>query len=776
MADAKFEIERDGQTFEVTVPEGEDPNAALAEFTGEAVSEKGFMRGVGRGTRAVVGAVPKLVGGLGDIVAAGLNIPIASAERFAEATAERGLKRPVDVDPLPRFPTNRVETIEQLLTDVGFPESEGTAEQIQSLAAEFAIPGVGMGGALAKTAAKVPGAVQKVPGIVRGLGQEIAEFFTKTPARAVAAETGGAGGAATGRVIAEEEELGPTAQFLAEFAGGVGGGIAPTAGVNLARRAATKGLEVVAPFTEAGGARRAARAVQEASADPATAAVAAREAPEGVSPAIATEDPRLQAMAGRAMADDPAVEARITGGLARAEKRNLDELADIAKGTEPGDWQQRVVQAVAPEGTVVAKGQTDEMLSDANRAFKGAYDQAKGFPIETRVMKVAGGDDTMPDIILNAANDPAILVGHEVRNRVVKWLAGRFKATARVGKPVREIDGVRVHEIQSDDLLELRSIVRNEARRKNRSAAADTQAEGEILDNAARGITEILDSQLPDDALNVLRATDSQYRQFKTVEQASVRGAQGLTAGSLRQSIKSRESQGRVARGEVGPLGPLVEQGVDVKTILGKKDVQAAQRMIRTMTPEQRATTKADFTREIVQRAEGKIAGATKLKGARLLDEVEQNRAVLEAAGLEADDFARIERIGRELKMIQGRSTAKVDQLLTDNVGTVMRLVGAIAGSRAGTRALRFFGGAGGAGPSLILAQFGSRELQKTLRKLTVNRGDAIIRASMEDPGLHAALLIAPTDPVKQQAAAAKVINAWLLATGAETAAPVEEE
>lgn len=779
MADATFEIKREGQTFEVTVPEGEDPNTALAQFMGDTAPEetdRGFMRGLGRGTRAVVGAVPKLVGGLGDIVAAGLNIPIAGIERFGEATAERGLKRPVDID-LPRFPTNRVETIEQLLTDMGFPESETTGERIQSFMAEFAVPGMGAAGAITRGVAKVPGAVQKVPGIARGLGEEIAEFFTKTPGRAIAAETGGAGGAATGRVLAEEEEIGPLGQFFAELAGGVAGGIAPTAAVNLSRRAATRGLETIAPFTEAGGTRRAARALQEATDDPAAAALAAREAPEGVSPATATEDPRLQALEGRARVDDPAVEARITGGLAQAEKRNLDELADLAKGTDPGDWQHRVVQSVAPEGVVIAKGQTDEMFADAGRAFGTAYDGARGHDIQARLTRTIADEIAPPTAVSRAVNDPNVLVGDEVRTRVGRWLTNRFKDVAQKGR--RVLGGpadAPVHEVTSDDLLTLRSDIRNEARRRSKSASTDTQAEGELLNNAAREITNVLEDQLPQDAVNILRATDSQYRQFKTAENASVRGAQGLTAGSLRQAIRSRESQGRVARGETGPLGALAEQGADIKTILSKKDVQGAQRIVRTMTPEQRATTKSDFTRELVRRAEGKIAGETRLKGARLLDEVEQNRAVLKAAGLETDDFARIERIGKELKMIQGRSAAKVQELLTDNVGTVMRLLGAIGGSRAGTRLLRVFGGAGGAGPSLILAQFGSRELRKTLSKLSVDRGDAIMRAAFEDADLFAALLTAPTDSIKQQATAAKVINAWLVSAGAETAAPTKEE
>ena len=109
----------------------------------------------------------------------------------------------------------------------------------------------------------------------------------------------------------------------------------------------------------------------------------------------------------------------------------------------------------------------------------------------------------------------------------------------------------------------------------------------------------------------------------------------------------------------------------------------------------------------------------------------------------------------------------------------------AIAGSRAGTRLLKLFGGASGAGPSLILAQFGSRQMQKVLKGLNTDKADELLRAAIagakteDGSSVMAALLTKPTDTIAQQAADARVLQAWLLQAGAEAAGettPVDEE
>lgn len=784
MADQRFTIDQDGQKFSITVPEGEDPNEAITRVTGQqaAPEQESFGRGFARGSRPIVGAIPKMAGGLMDLAGAGLNLGL---DAFSTLGGTPSAGR--------RFPTNMVDRIDETLDIVGFPTPETPGERISDLAVETLIPGLGLTGAAVKSA-RAPGALREAPTVLRGLGDDIAEFFVGksapaagrpvreslgdlvAPARGIAAEAGGSFGAATGDVLSEEEGLHPVLRSLATLVGGFGGGVAPAATVNLGRKAAT-GIANQLGKSDL----RAAGAIQSRVAPEARAAAAqrAREAPEGVSAATATDEPGLQALENRALADDPGLDARVSRGLEEAEERNLSELAELSRGTDPGDFQHKVVQSVAPKGAQIVRGQTDEMIADAARAFNTAYSDVEGFAVQTRVMNVSGGDDMVPDVVARATSDPSVLVGDDVRRRVLKWLEGRFTALTRIGERVGGPDDMPIHQMESEDLLNLRSAVRSEARRRKRSPQADTQAEGELLNNAQREITGILESQLPPEALAKLQATDSKYRQFVTVEEASVRST-GLTGSALQQAIKQRKTLGQTARGDTGRLGQLADQGADLKTIFNKKDTQAAQRVVRSMTPEEQAVAKADFTGEVVRRAEGKVGGETRLKGARLLDELEQNRDVLKAAGFTDDDFAPIERIGRELKMIQGRSTKQVTELLEDNVGTVLRLLAAIGGTRAGTRALRLLGGSGGgAGPSFVLAQFGSQEMRKALSKLNVDGGEALIQRAMvpDDEGreLFAALLTKPTDPLKLQADHAQIINAWLARTAGE-AADAEDE
>jgi hypothetical protein len=204
--------------------------------------------------------------------------------------------------------------------------------------------------------------------------------------------------------------------------------------------------------------------------------------------------------------------------------------------------------------------------------------------------------------------------------------------------------------------------------------------------------------------------------------------------------------------------------------------------MVRTMNPTELRAAKGDFVRELENRATGKIDRIDTLLGRSLLNEVDNNRAVLKAAGFNADDIGRIERVGRSLQVMQARSAAAGVELISDDVGTVMRLLASIAGSRAGTRILKIFGGATGAGPSLILAQFGSRVMRERLGALTKDKAEALIRAALrgertaDGKDVFEALLVKPTDNIAKQADAARTIQAWLIGAGAEAADSTTEE
>lgn len=798
----KFRIEKDGQVFEVEVAEGEDPNVVLSKFLGGAQEERpsppagsiaaqiqanaspdelrllganrpdveaDIMRGTGLGIRAVAGAAPKVVAGVSDIGAGLLNlIPAAISAGDVALGGEPTTAR---------LSTGATEAVDELLNKF-FPEPETLPEKAIVGGGELALTGGAGGVALAPKL----GGLLRAPGsqkLLRSLGDEIGQFFAETPLKAGATELAGGVGTVGAGEVAKAADVGPLGQFFAELAGGVGGTVAPIGIMNLVRRGATSALNFGA---RAGGERRAAQLLQETAADPAAAAVAAREAPEGVLPARATEDPGLQALEAKVLADDPVLQARAVKDLEVAERVPLERLSsEFGPGTSKQEWQTRVVQETAPEGIVITQGQPDEMLSESFRAFKKAYGQAEGHKVKVNVPVSPSGKIQMPEGLLDAVFDPAILTGNKIRRRIATWLQGRYQALVKQGNRVGGTPENPVFELDSGQLIELRHIIRKQQRAKAKAGvtSADAAAEAELLANADRGLTETINRALPPEASAALRATDAKYANFKTVEEAIRRsGDQGLTSSALRGALKSRTPAGGFARGETGRLGELTEQGASVARILRAGDTEQAERLVRTMNPTELKAAKGDFVAELTKRATKKFQGESRLKGQDLLNELAKGRKVLKAAGFNDGDLSRIERVGRQVQTIQQKSPAAVTELLTDNVGTVMRLLAAVAGSRAGTRALKLLGGTTGAGPSLILAQFGSRQMQKQLTRLTVDKADALIRGAIDDPELFAALLVAPTSTIDQQARAARTIQTWLVSAGATAAdiTTIEEE
>lgn len=275
---------------------------------------------------------------------------------------------------------------------------------------------------------------------------------------------------------------------------------------------------------------------------------------------------------------------------------------------------------------------------------------------------------------------------------------------------------------------------------------------------------------MPADVSKALKDIDSRYVDYKTVERAVLNsGEKGLTPEGLRSALKQRNAPGKVARGETGDLGSMAERGTSAKKLLASDDLEQIKRATRTMDDAQKQALKADMNAQLMK------SGKSKLQGDDYLKAVAQNKEKLKAAGFTDEDFTRMNRIGKELKMIQARTPEAVQHLLDDNVGSLMRLFGAIAGSRFGTGVLKALGGAHGAGPSLILAQFGSQRAKEMLRGLSVDKAQQIIEAASTNKELYAALLTKPTDPLAVQAKAARTIQAWL-AEPAKEASGVEDE
>lgn len=775
-----FQFEKDGKTFEIDVADGEDVNAKIAQAMGSAPAQEqrslgeNFGRSVGRTGRIVTGAAPKLLGGLGDILSRGVNaleVGFDKADRFISGR-----------EPDPSFagslPTNRVQAIDETLTDVGFPEDETFAERASTLGLEALLTGGSGGVALAaraprlvKAAAPVTRqALKSTPSVLDDIGA----FFAKNPKTASALEVSGGAGASAGGELAADADVGPLGQFAAQLVGGGLGVVAPGVAVSTTRRIAQGARNIAEPITAAGVKTRAARELQARAQDPEAAAVAATDAPESVLPGRASGDPELQAIEARVLADDPKLAKQVSDDLEVAEATALSDLADdLPAGVDPKDFPNRVVQQVAPEGVTIAKGQPDEMIRSAEKGFRTAYQEAEGFPVQTQAVRVEGGNVSLRDMLREAADDPDILTSPEIQKRALQRVEARLAKLESKGARVGGPDDNPIFQVQSDDILELRSAIRTKSSQLRRAGRnnPDAAEEADVLNNMNKVLTEVLESQLPDSASAALRATDAKYAQFKTVEGAIVSsGKKGLTPDALRSSIRRSESPGKVARNETGELGKLAEQGADVPALIGKGKDDEIVRAMRTLDETQVKATQADITRKMIKDASPADAktGQAQLSGKGLTKQLEKNRSSLVAAGFTPADITRIERIAKRLTTIQSPGARPTAQLMNDNLGALTGLLARVAGAKSAKR-ITAITGTGGPG-ILSITGFAARQFERLFKTLNVDGAKNLITDSMQPTAegrkLFAALMTQSTASAAKRSRADATIKAWIAQSG----------
>lgn len=736
-----------------------------------------IQRGVALGARTVGSVIPKAATGIADLLATGLNLPIAGASKLSEISGGPPITA--------RLPTGSTETLDRLIDEI-FPSPEG-GEQLIDIIGNLALTG-GAGGQA--VAARRGTDLLRTPGD-KSLGanilDDIGDFFRQNPRLAGAGEIGGATGAVTASELADDPSIGPTGRALATVAGGIAGGIAPTAGVQLARRGGQKVVESLLPFTKPGSELRAARRLQEASGDVEGSVAALKEGtPEGVLPARAIEDPGLQRLEAKVLSDDPKLSVKAARDLEVVEKKALTKLADdFGPGTDKAEWQQEVILRGMPKDAELTVGQPDDMIRQAGLAFDGAYDDINGFPIKTQDFQI-GESTSIRGLIAKAIEDPDVFTTPEIQLRVSNRIEKRLAKLERVSPDVEGAPGVS--QVDSEELLTLRQAMRAKERglRKAGSSGNNTDAieEADLLNNVSKALTQVLESQLPPTASASLRLTDVAYGQFKIVQGAINRsGTAGLTPEALRAQVKATgATAAQFARGETGELGRLAEVGRDASKVLGKPDEAA--RLVRTADPIELKRIQSDLSTAIQNKSQSSLNKIKKLDGVKFLAELEKQTATLKAAGFSDKQLKGMKEVGTELKIVQSRSQDAVETLLGDNVNTVVRFLGAVVGSTSGTRALKLFSLASGAGPSLIIAQFGSRVMRQRLQSLSVNNADELIRSALSgattevngvQKSLLEALLLKPTATLRKQAQAAETIGAFLLELEGPTAETEEE-
>lgn len=593
-------------------------------------------------------------------------------------------------------------------------------------------------------------------GTVQNFLNSLAKNAYSAPKTYLASEALSAGGAGMMGQLAQESGAGPVGQLAAEFGGAMAGGlpIMAPAGFRAAREGLTASL---APMSTEGGMIRAARQTQQRAGGQEAAqraAVLLETIPGNVSPAQWIGDERLMAQEARLLADNPQMANQVKADLQDARIAAQESLLDsFGKPRTRQDWEKSVLEKVAPEGVVIQRGQTDEMLDEAYQAFTPLYDSAKGHPVNVSALDQG---------LQSSALDQEIIATDAERAAVGGWLKNQYSAVQRrlqSGQP------------QSDDLLEIRSRIRDERRSQSKRGNMER---ADLLGSAEAYLTQTLEQQLPEETIDILRAADSQYRKYKVVENAIYNaGDSALTPDQLSQSIRTGglTSASRYARGS----DPVVQElriaalgGKSTEEVLG--DPRRAALFVRGLDNDGRRAVQADFVNVLYNRAKGRATDATDagvplVSGKQLLSDINENKQVMARLGMSQGDIGRVENIAREITRMERRSPAAVDSLFTDGPASLLQLGAALIGAKSGQRMA-----GGGMGSSLVLAQYMSNRARRTLANLTSDEAERLMVDAATDPKLYKALLTKELVSPRTDKQTAQYLESWLLASAADKA------
>ena len=224
----------------------------------------------------------------------------------------------------------------------------------------------------------------------------------------------------------------------------------------------------------------------------------------------------------------------------------------VAAARERG-WQQTqalIGKEAAPPGyTPPAKTDVRDTYNDLKDAYNTAYDQFKGYPLQPVLMRVQGGNVPLSQAMAiprQAAADP------KSRRYVQSFIDN-------------ELGRIKGRQLTSGDLLTIRSNIRTKLR--DMSGNQNFPDAESLLQNAEKKATEVLESQLPPDAMKALREVDAKYGNFKVLEDAIVRSKDrpdAFTPAQFSMAVKeSTGSKGQYASGG-GRMRDIAAESVDV--------------------------------------------------------------------------------------------------------------------------------------------------------------------------------------------------------------------
>lgn len=199
-----------------------------------------------------------------------------------------------------------------------------------------------------------------------------------------------------------------------------------------------------------------------------------------------------------------------------------------ARGRGWTQTQNVIAQEAAPPGVKLKPRQDpQDMFRDLADAYDAAYDVGKGYPMLPVIRPATG-----PDVPLSQAL--------QVPRGAKGTDEGRKYAASVLNNELSSIKGLG-SKLSSDDLLAMRSRIRAEVRDLRKRPNAPLGAD-DILTNAEQKITAALDSQLPPNVVQQVRAIDAKYGNFKVLEDALNRAIdrpEGFTPAQFSQAVRA---------------------------------------------------------------------------------------------------------------------------------------------------------------------------------------------------------------------------------------------
>lgn len=242
----------------------------------------------------------------------------------------------------------------------------------------------------------------------------------------------------------------------------------------------------------------------------------------------------------------------------------LRQIINPRRDAAKGQWQNAVLNEARPPGMPKFNGDAaiSDRLDTAYRGFDDAYAPVKA----QEVYPAVHGTQPAPlqstakkaGALAQAAADPNVLTTADKRAAVDAFLRNQLSIL-----PGGEAHPGILKKVPAEQLLTIRSNIRQAVRQKLAGATPDYDT-AKMLDKAEEAVTSALESQLPPEAMEALRAADAAYAKHKVVSDAVARAGDspnGFTPAQLSASVRASTEKGSYARGAGGKLRELAKAG-----------------------------------------------------------------------------------------------------------------------------------------------------------------------------------------------------------------------